>query len=87
MPVQERRPDDRRAKANPGGHVFDFAVIGGGIVGLSAATALLERHPGARLLVLEQEQGWSLQQTAPNSGDLHSGIYYKPGTLRARYLR
>jgi L-2-hydroxyglutarate oxidase len=67
--------------------VFDFAVIGGGIVGLSTARALLERHPGARLVVLEKEGGWARHQTGHNSGVIHSGIYYKPGSLKARFCR
>jgi L-2-hydroxyglutarate oxidase len=67
--------------------MFDFAVIGGGIVGLSTARALLERHPGARLLLLEKEEGWARHQTGHNSGVIHSGIYYKPGSLKARFCR
>ena len=67
--------------------MFDFAVIGGGIVGLSTARALLEHHPGARLLVLEKEWGWARHQTGHNSGVIHSGIYYKPGSLKARFCR
>ena len=67
--------------------MFDFAVIGGGIVGLSTARALLERHPGARLLLLEKEGGWARHQTGHNSGVIHSGIYYKPGSLKARFCR
>jgi (S)-2-hydroxyglutarate dehydrogenase len=67
--------------------VFDFVVIGGGIVGLSTARALLERHPGARLAVLEKEGGWARHQTGHNSGVIHSGIYYKPGSLKARFCR
>jgi L-2-hydroxyglutarate oxidase len=67
--------------------MFDFAVIGGGIVGLSTARALLERHPGARLLVLEKERGWARHQTGHNSGVIHSGIYYEPGSLKARFCR
>src|SRR5918992_3122845 len=67
--------------------MFDFAVIGGGIVGLSTARALLERHPGARLVVLEKEGGWARHQTGHNSGVIHSGIYYKPGSLKARFCR
>jgi (S)-2-hydroxyglutarate dehydrogenase len=67
--------------------MFDFAVIGGGIVGLSTARALLERHPGARLVVLEKERGWARHQTGHNSGVIHSGIYYEPGSLKARFCR
>jgi L-2-hydroxyglutarate oxidase len=67
--------------------MFDFAVIGGGIVGLSTARALLERQPGARLVVLEKEGGWARHQTGHNSGVIHSGIYYKPGSLKARFCR
>jgi (S)-2-hydroxyglutarate dehydrogenase len=67
--------------------MFDFAVIGGGIVGLSTARALLEHHPGARLVVLEKERGWARHQTGHNSGVIHSGIYYKPGSLKARFCR
>jgi (S)-2-hydroxyglutarate dehydrogenase len=67
--------------------VFDFAVIGGGIVGLSTARALLEHHPRARLVVLEKEGGWARHQTGHNSGVIHSGIYYRPGSLKARFCR
>jgi L-2-hydroxyglutarate oxidase len=67
--------------------VFDFVVIGGGIVGLSTARALLERHPGARLLILEKEEGWARHQTGHNSGVIHSGVYYKPGSYKARFCR
>jgi len=67
--------------------MFDFAVVGGGIVGLSTAKALLESHPGAGLVVLEKERGWARHQTGHNSGVIHSGIYYKPGSLKARFCR
>ena len=67
--------------------MFDFVVIGGGIVGLSTARALLERHPGARLVVLEKEGSWASHQTGHNSGVIHSGIYYKPGSYKARFCR
>ena len=67
--------------------MFDFVVIGGGIVGLSTAMALLERHPGARLVVLEKEEGLARHQTGHNSGVIHSGIYYKPGSFKARFCK
>ncbi len=67
--------------------VFDYAIVGGGIVGLSVAWALMERRAGTRLLVLEKEGDWAQHQTGRNSGVIHSGIYYKPGTLKARLCR
>jgi len=66
---------------------YDYAVIGGGIVGLSVAWAILERQPQARVAVLEKENDWSLHQTGRNSGVIHSGIYYKPGSLKAKLCR
>jgi (S)-2-hydroxyglutarate dehydrogenase len=66
---------------------FDFAIIGGGIVGLSTAMALGRRTPGAKILVLEKEKAWAQHQTGNNSGVIHSGIYYKPGSLKARMSR
>lgn len=62
-------------------------IIGGGIVGLSVAWAILERKPGARLAVLEKEKDWARHQTGRNSGVMHSGIYYKPGSLKATLCR
>ena len=67
--------------------MFDYVVVGGGIVGLSTARTLLERHPGAGVLVLEKEPGIAMHQTGHNSGVIHSGVYYKPGSLKARYAR
>src|ERR671916_916898 len=64
--------------------VYDFAVIGGGIVGLSTARALLDRYPDAGVVVLEKEPDWAHHQTGRNSGVIHAGIYYKPGSLKAR---
>jgi len=62
----------------------DIAVIGGGIVGLAAARELLRRRPGARLVVLEKEQRLGRHQTGHNSGVIHSGLYYAPGSLKAK---
>ncbi|HWW03221.1 MAG TPA: L-2-hydroxyglutarate oxidase [Candidatus Acidoferrum sp.] len=66
---------------------FDYAVIGGGIVGLAVAWTLQQRKPGLSVLVVEKEQDWARHQTGRNSGVIHSGIYYKPGSLKARMCR
>ena len=65
--------------------VYDIAVIGGGIVGLATANALLDARPGARMTVLEAEDRFAAHQTGHNSGVIHSGLYYKPGSMKARY--
>ena len=58
-------------------------VLGGGIVGLATAWRLGQRYPGTRITLLEKESSLAFHQTGRNSGVLHSGIYYRPGTLRA----
>ncbi|WP_437064970.1 L-2-hydroxyglutarate oxidase [Streptomyces sp. enrichment culture] len=63
----------------------DVLVIGGGIVGLSTAYAITRRAPGTQVMVLEKEPGPARHQTGRNSGVIHSGIYYRPGSLKARY--
>ncbi|QIJ63481.1 L-2-hydroxyglutarate oxidase [Streptomyces sp. JB150] len=63
----------------------DVLVIGGGIVGLSTAYAITRRAPGTHVTVLEKEAGPARHQTGRNSGVIHSGIYYRPGSLKARY--
>jgi L-2-hydroxyglutarate oxidase len=63
--------------------VFDVAVVGGGVVGLAAAYRFTRRFPGRRVVVLEKEARVAEHQTGHNSGVLHSGIYYKPGSLKA----
>lgn len=65
----------------------DFCVVGGGIVGLATALALLEREPGARLVLVEKEARVGHHQTGHNSGVIHSGIYYAPGSLKATLCR
>jgi L-2-hydroxyglutarate oxidase len=62
----------------------DFAVIGGGILGLAVARELLARHPGSSLCVLERDQRLAAHQTSHSSGVIHAGIYYAPGSLKAR---
>lgn len=66
---------------------FDCIVIGGGIVGLSVAWTIAEKKPHTRIAVLEKEDGWARHQTGRNSGVIHSGIYYKPGSLKAKLCR
>ena len=62
---------------------WDIAIIGGGIVGLATALELLNRHPDLRLVILEKEDAIGQHQTGHNSGVIHSGIYYAPGSLKA----
>ncbi|REL25047.1 L-2-hydroxyglutarate oxidase [Rhodohalobacter sp. SW132] len=62
----------------------DFIIIGAGIVGLSTAYKLSLKYPGSSILVLEKEADLAMHQTGRNSGVIHSGIYYKPGSYRAR---
>lgn len=63
---------------------YDYIIIGGGIVGLASAYHILKQSPGARLAVLEKESHVAAHQTGHNSGVIHSGIYYKPGSLKAQ---
>ncbi|BAB74525.1 L-2-hydroxyglutarate oxidase [Anabaena sp. FACHB-709] len=67
--------------------MYDFTIVGGGIVGLSTGMALGKRYPQARILVLEKESQWAFHQTGNNSGVIHSGIYYKPGSFKAKFCR
>ncbi len=67
--------------------MYDFAIIGGGIVGLSTGMALGKRYPNARIVVLEKESNWAFHQTGNNSGVIHSGVYYKPGSYKAKFCR
>lgn len=62
----------------------DVAIIGGGIVGLATARALLHQRPGLRVLILEKEASLAAHQTGHNSGVIHSGVYYRPGSLKAK---
>ncbi|MBI1847894.1 MAG: L-2-hydroxyglutarate oxidase [Candidatus Rokubacteria bacterium] len=63
---------------------YDVAIVGAGIVALATARALLEKAPGARVALLEKEDHLAAHQTGHNSGVIHSGIYYKPGSYKAR---
>ncbi len=69
------------------GDRLDVAVIGGGIVGLATAHQLLRDRPGLRLAVIEKEPELALHQSGHNSGVLHAGLYYAPGSLKAKLCR
>lgn len=66
---------------------YDFAIVGGGIVGLSTGWELSNKYPSASILVLEKESSWAAHQTGHNSGVIHSGIYYQPGGFKAKFAR
>lgn len=63
---------------------YHFIIVGGGIVGLATALRILDARPGTKLLVLEKEDSLGRHQTGHNSGVLHAGLYYKPGSLKAK---
>jgi (S)-2-hydroxyglutarate dehydrogenase len=67
--------------------IYDCTVIGGGIVGLSTAWALTRRNGNSRVILVEKEGALAAHQTGRNSGVIHSGIYYKPGSLKAQLAR
>ena len=67
--------------------IYDFAIIGAGIVGLAAAREILHARPGSSIIVLEKESTVAQHQTGHNSGVIHAGIYYAPGSLKARFCR
>lgn len=62
----------------------NIAIVGGGIVGLATAWRLQQKYPGIQVMVLEKEDGVGRHQTGHNSGVLHAGLYYKPGSVKAR---
>ncbi|MFJ2981901.1 MULTISPECIES: L-2-hydroxyglutarate oxidase [unclassified Pseudomonas] len=66
---------------------YDYCIIGGGIVGLATAMALLQQRPVASLLILEKEASLGRHQTGHNSGVIHAGIYYAPGSLKAELCK
>ncbi len=63
--------------------MHDIIIIGGGIVGLATALRIKEQKPALKVLLLEKENGVAKHQTGHNSGVIHSGLYYKPGSLKA----
>jgi len=66
---------------------YDYLIIGGGIIGLSTAWQLQQRHPDSRILLLEKENQLACHQSGHNSGVIHAGLYYHPQSLKARFCR
>jgi (S)-2-hydroxyglutarate dehydrogenase len=66
---------------------YDFIIIGGGIIGISTAWQLQQRHPNKRILLLEKEDRFAAHQTGRNSGVIHAGVYYEPGSLKAAFCK
>lgn len=69
------------------GYDADVLIVGGGIVGVSTAMQLIERHPGLSVLLLEKEASLAAHQSGHNSGVIHAGVYYAPGSLKAEFCR
>ena len=68
-------------------HIYDFIIVGGGIVGVSTALSLIKQHPTKKILLLEKENSFATHQTGHNSGVIHAGVYYEPGSLKAEFCR
>ena len=68
-------------------NTFDFIILGGGIVGVSTAWQLQRRYPDATILLIEKEQLLAQHQTGHNSGVIHAGVYYQPGSLKADFCK
>lgn len=71
-------------RENPMTQHFDLTIVGGGIIGLATALEITQRLPHVQLLLVEKEDQLATHQTGHNSGVIHSGIYYKPGSLKAQ---
>jgi len=67
--------------------VYDFLIIGGGIIGASTAWQLQQRYQDKKILLLEKEDGFAKHQTGRNSGIIHAGVYYQPGSLKAKFCK
>ena len=67
--------------------LYDYVVLGGGIVGVSTALSLINRHPDNKILLIEKESSFAKHQTGHNSGVIHAGVYYQPGSLKAEFCR
>lgn len=67
--------------------MYDYVIIGGGIVGLSTAWQLQARYPEKKVLLIEKESSYARHQTGHNSGVIHAGVYYAPGSLKAQFCK
>jgi L-2-hydroxyglutarate oxidase len=67
--------------------IYDYTIIGGGIVGVSTAWQLMQRHPEKSVLLIEKEARFAQHQTGHNSGVIHVGVYYQPGSLKAKFCK
>lgn len=67
--------------------IYDYLIIGGGIVGASTAWQLKQRHPDKSVLLVEKESVYAKHQTGHNSGVIHAGVYYAPGSLKAKFCK
>ena len=65
--------------------MYDYVVLGGGIVGVSTALSLINKHPDNKILLIEKESFFAKHQTGHNSGVIHAGVYYQPGSLRLNF--
>ncbi len=66
---------------------YDYIIIGGGIIGTSTAWQLQKRRPDRKILIIEKEEQFARHQTGHNSGVIHAGVYYQPGSLKARFCK
>ena len=67
--------------------IYDYIVVGGGIVGASTALSLITKHPKKQVLLVEKEKSFASHQTGHNSGVIHAGVYYEPGSLKAEFCK
>jgi len=67
--------------------MYDYIVIGGGIVGVSTALSLITKQPDKRILLVDKENSFGDHQTGHNSGVIHAGVYYQPGSLKAKFCK
>ena len=66
---------------------LDYVIIGGGIVGVSTAWQLQQRFPDKKIAIIEKEHQFACHQTGHNSGVIHAGVYYQPGSLKAKFCK